>query len=251
MNIVQKFYDDLADQYDKLFLDWNNESEEQGVILDELFQKAGLDRSAKVLDCACGIGTQSIGLAKLGYSVVASDISERELEQGKSRAKEQNLDISFTHADFCELDKSFGEQFDAVICMDNALPHMLTTKDLEKAIKSIVGQISPNGIFLGSIRDYDELILSKPTYSPPYIHECDKGRRVAFQIWSWSGDIYQFTQYLIEDEAELKVNKFDCKYRAIRRAELTGLLLKHGCREVEWKFPEETGFYQPIVVAKK
>ena len=31
----------------------------------------------------------------------------------------------------------------------------------------------------------------------------------------------------------------------------TDLLLAAGCREVVWKFPEETGFYQPIVVAVK
>ena len=29
------------------------------------------------------------------------------------------------------------------------------------------------------------------------------------------------------------------------------LLTAHGCREVTWLFPEESGFYQPIVVAKK
>ena len=33
--------------------------------------------------------------------------------------------------------------------------------------------------------------------------------------------------------------------------ELTDLLLAGGCREVGWKFPEETGFYQPIVIARK
>ena len=32
--------------------------------------------------------------------------------------------------------------------------------------------------------------------------------------------------------------------------ELTTLLQESGCR-VTWKFPEETGFYQPIVMAKK
>ena len=29
------------------------------------------------------------------------------------------------------------------------------------------------------------------------------------------------------------------------------LLIVNGCREVVWKFPEEIGFYQPIVVTKK
>ena len=38
---------------------------------------------------------------------------------------------------------------------------------------------------------------------------------------------------------------------AYRRAELTELLLAHGCRTVEWRLPEQTGFYQPIVIAEK
>ena len=47
------------------------------------------------------------------------------------------------------------------------------------------------------------------------------------------------------------ISKFDCEYRATRREELTKLLLASGCSEVDWKFPEETGFYQPIVIAGK
>ena len=32
---------------------------------------------------------------------------------------------------------------------------------------------------------------------------------------------------------------------------MTNLLKENGCNEVIWMFPEETGFYQPIAVAKK
>ena len=56
---------------------------------------------------------------------------------------------------------------------------------------------------------------------------------------------------IIEDEDTLEVSKFQCEYRATRREEMTELLLACGCSKVEWKFPEETGFYQPIVVARK
>ena len=55
----------------------------------------------------------------------------------------------------------------------------------------------------------------------------------------------------VDDEETLQVSKFECEYRATRREEMTNLLLAHGCSKVDWKFPEETGFYQPIVVAKK
>ena len=60
MSITQSFYDNMAAQYDKLFLDWEEATREQAVILDKIFSELGFDRSAHVLDCACGIGTQAI-----------------------------------------------------------------------------------------------------------------------------------------------------------------------------------------------
>lgn len=149
------------------------------------------------------------------------------------------------------LSDTFAEKFDIVIAMDNALPHMLSSNDLEKAIKSIANQIKRNGIFVASIRDYDSLLMEKPPYSPPYINKMDKGQRVSFQTWVWKDDNYKLTQYIIDDEENLQVSKFECEYKATRRVEMTELLHAYGCSNVEWKFPDEIGFYQPIVVARK
>ena len=63
MDITQTFYNHLAAQYDKLFLDWQASTREQAVILDKLFADNGFDKAAQILDCACGIGTQALGLA--------------------------------------------------------------------------------------------------------------------------------------------------------------------------------------------
>ena len=251
MSIIQTFYDNLATRYDKLFLDWQATTREQAELLHRLFESNGFDRTAKVLDCACGIGTQAIGLATLGYHVTASDISEGELAEAEKRASEHNVNICFHQADFRALSDVFTEKYDIIIAMDNALPHMLTSRDLGAAIKSIVNQIESNGIFVASIRDYDSLLSDKPPYSPPYIHKTEKGQRVSFQTWVWKDENYRLTQYIIEDEETLQVSKFECEYRAARRKEMTDLLLAHGCSKVDWKFPEETGFYQPIVVARK
>ena len=251
MDIVQNFYDNLASQYDKLFSDWQETTKEQAIILDKLFSAEGFDKSAQILDCACGIGTQAIGLASIGYNVTASDISNAEIAQAKERALKNNADITFEIADFRELEKNFSRQFDIIIAMDNALPHMLKSDDLESAVKSIVSRLVSGGIFVASIRDYDELLRNKPPYSPPYIHKTDEGQRVSFQMWEWEGENYKLTQYIIDDEKTLQVSKFDCEYRATRRQELTEMLLRYGCSDVQWKFPEDTTFYQPIVVARK
>jgi len=251
MDIIQTFYDNLATQYDRLFADWDETIKEQAEFLKGIFSAYGFDSSAKILDCACGIGTQVIGLAALGYDVTGSDISEAEIEEAKKRAERLGVEISLRQADFCELAKSFEEKFDIIIAMDNALPHMLTNDALGEAVKSIAEQIRPGGIFVASIRDYDSMLQDKPPYSAPYIHKTDEGQRVSFQTWEWNGDNYRLVQYIIEDGESLNVSKFECEYRAARRVELTEFLMANGCSDVKWLMPEDSGFYQPVVVARK
>lgn len=251
MDIIQTFYNNLAPQYEKLFLDWQAATFEQAEILDVIFRNNGFDDTAHILDCACGIGTQAIGLARLGYHVTASDISDCEIAEAQKRALANNVNIHFSNADFRLLSKTFSKHFDIIIAMDNALPHMLSEYDLAKAVNSIANQMKDNGIFVGSIRDYDRLLTEKPLYSTPYIHKKGNGQCVSFQTWDWKGDNYKLVQYIIDDNENLSLSKFECEYRATKREELTNLFRNNGCSDVAWLFPEETGFYQPIIIAKK
>jgi hypothetical protein len=55
-----------------------------------------------------------------------------------------------------------------VIAMDNALPHMLSSADLETAVQSIVHQVKNGGLFVASIRDYHSILKEKPSCFPYY-----------------------------------------------------------------------------------
>lgn len=250
-DVVQTFYDGIASQYDKFYPDWDTAVQEEAGFLDGIFIKHGFDRSARVLDCACGIGTQAIGLAALGYPVTASDISSSELAEARKTAAERKVELCLKQADFRDLAAVFPERFDIVIAMDNALPHMLSAADLARATASIADRLRPDGLFIASIRDYDLMLREKPAYSAPYIHRTADGQRVLFQTWDWQGENYKFVQYVIDDGETLEVSRFACEYRATRREEITRLLQAGGCRDVRWKMPEETGFYQPVVIARK
>ena len=95
------------------------------------------------------------------------------------------------------------------------------------------------------------MLAEKPAYSAPYVHKTEQGQRVLFQTWDWQGENYKFIQYIINDTGTAEISRFACEYRAVRRAELTALLQEAGCSKVLWRMPEETGFYQPIVIARK
>ncbi|MBQ6372353.1 MAG: class I SAM-dependent methyltransferase [Oscillospiraceae bacterium] len=250
-NVVQSFYDSMASQYDKFYLDWDEAVKKEASFLSGIFTDMGFDRSASILDCACGIGTQAIGLASLGYDVTASDISEGEIAGAEKRAVARNVNIRFEKADFRALSDVFSGKFDIVIAMDNALPHMLTGSDLNSAVKSISERLNPGGLFVASIRDYDLLLKERPSYSAPYVHKTDKGQRVLFQTWDWVGDNYRFIQYIIDDEETTEISRFECEYRAVKREELSKLLSENGFGDVRWSFPEKSGFYQPVVTAVK
>ena len=249
-DITQTFYDSMASQYDQFFQDWASAAHEEAAFLMRIFERYGFDRP-RILDCACGIGTQAIGLAALGLDVTASDISAGEIAEAKKKAAQNGVSLRFEQADFCALSEVFHETFDIVIAMDNALPHMLSAESLQKAVQSITGRIREGGLFVASIRDYDRMLVDKPGYSMPYVHKTAGGQRVLFQTWDWKGDNYRFIQYIITDEETTQVSRFECEYRATRRDELTDLLRAAGCREVIWEMPEATGFYQPVVIVRK
>ena len=159
MDITQTFYDSLASQYDKLFQDWRAATREQAAILNKLFNAFGVDQTARIVDCACGIGTQAIGLAALGYDVTGSDISEAELAEARARAKENGVKIRLERADFRFLSDVFAERFDVVIAMDNALPHMPTSDALAAAVRSLVAQTRPGVAFLSKLGTGTTIII--------------------------------------------------------------------------------------------
>src|SRR5215471_7100517 len=68
MTTIESYYDQLAPFHRYIFHDWEESIARQAKILDAVIQES-FSSGRRVLDAACGIGTQSLGLAQLGYDV--------------------------------------------------------------------------------------------------------------------------------------------------------------------------------------
>jgi len=211
-----------------------------------------LGEHARILDCACGIGTQSLGLAKLGFQVTGCDLSLRSLERARQEASKRGLEIEFAVANMLDLSSLLQSQFDAVLCMDNALPHLDSEHQLQVAAGQIRSKVREGGFLIASIRDYDRLIKERPVIQGRWFYTDSGKRRIVFQIWDWI-DIqrYRFHVYISQEFPKgWQTLHTSGSYRAVQRTELTAALTQAGFQKVIWLEPAQSGFYQPVVVAQ-
>lgn len=252
---VLDFYDNLAEAYHLIFVDWKHAISEQGEVLNKIiFSKleSPSNEVMSLLDCSCGIGTQAIGLAKHGFKVTGTDLSPVSIERAKKEAKSFGVEINFGVADLRSLENDVSGVFDVVLSADNAVPHLLTDEDLYLAVSNMYSKVKNDGVLLITMRNYDELVIEKPRATEPRIF--DKGQRIVFQVWDWADDskTYQTNHFLLQQENGQWITKHSkTRYRALLRDEFTHILSTVGFSDIEWCMPSESGYYQPIVTARK
>jgi SAM-dependent methyltransferase len=249
-----QFYNALANDYHLIFADWQEAVERQGAVLDDLMRASLGRQPISLLDCTCGIGTQAIGLALRGYTVHATDLSPAAVERARQEAGRLGASLTFGVADLRTLVTQVAGRFEVVIACDNSLPHLLSDEDLRQALQNIYSKLDTPGLFLASIRDYDQLQAEKPRATLPHVFDDPKGKRIVFQVWDWSEDgcAYVVHQFILRETKDgWQTGHYATHYRALLRHELTRLLSEVGFSQVGWQMPPDSGYYQPVVRARK
>jgi SAM-dependent methyltransferase len=246
------FCDGLAGDYHLLFEDWRQGVRWQGGVLDRLLRGLLGDRPLSILDCCCGIGTQAIGLALSGHRVHATDLSPEAVARAEREAAEFGVSITVGVADVRTLAEQVAGVFDAVVACDNSLPHLLTDEDLRRGVAGMAARLRPGGVFLATTRDYDALVRERPAATPVRVI-AGRPRRFTFQVWDWAADgrTYGVHQFILQEEGGRRVAHHAGKYRALLRDDLAAAIRQAGLGEVRWHTPEESGYYQPVVTARR
>ncbi|MFE7172394.1 class I SAM-dependent methyltransferase [Streptomyces sp. NPDC057616] len=247
------FYDSLAADYHRTFLDWDASIARQAAVFDGLL-RGELDGPGpyRVLDCACGIGTQAIGLARAGHRVVGSDLSTVAATRAAAEAAARGADLSTAAADMRQLPFGRGV-FDAVVCADNSIAHLLTTEDLEAALREMRRVLRDGGLLLLTLRDYDEARRTRPASVPPQVSHASDGRTITFQLWHWHDDGERYDQeyfQLLPDGDGWEVRVRHATSRALTRREVTDAVRSAAFTGPTWHAPADSGFYQPVCVAR-
>jgi SAM-dependent methyltransferase len=244
------FYETLAPYYHLIFPDWEESMRRQGRALDAIVRARAGAPVRTVLDAACGIGTQSLALARLGYAVTASDASPVAVARAAREAEARGLTLTTTVADMREAFDVHRRTFDLVLACDNAIPHLLSDAEILRAFEQLHRCTAPGGLCLVSVRDYAALEQGGTQIHPYGVRQVGTTRYVLFQVWDWEGDRYDTTFYVIEHPAAgvPSVRSMRSTCYAVPIPTLMETMRRAGFAAVERLDGE---YFQPVLVGRR
>lgn len=106
-----------------------------------------LEQGDKLLDCPCGYGRHSLGLAKRGIDVTGADINQRFLELDRAALAESGLaNCQFIESDMRTVGQD--ETYDAIINMFYSFGFFDTDEENEQVAQNFYRILKPGGRFL-------------------------------------------------------------------------------------------------------
>ena len=201
----------------------------------------GRPTRGSILDCTCGIGTQSVALARRGYEVTATDLSADNLAEAQRAAAEFQVFVACQQADVRWLQEaSLPGPFDAVISLGNSLSHLLTERDLAAALGQMADQTRPGGMVVVGQRDWDEIAAQRPRFHFRQEHRDTPApglRTVLWDLWSYDHPLVTFEVFISQEEPDgWTTEVYPLHYRMWRRREVMEIMEEaglSGVRELE------------------
>lgn len=165
-------YDQLSHDYDR-FVNWTGRlAYEMPFLLHQIGTiKKPEGTSLHILDAACGTGQHAIALAKAGMQVSGADLSAEMINVARQNASTAGVSPDLRTVGFGSLAATFGTaHFDALLCLGNSLPHVLSIKDLEKTVLDFYACLAPGGLLVIQNRNFDAAIADHNRWMEPQAH---------------------------------------------------------------------------------
>ena len=149
---VQSHYNKIAGIYDSVYqnsLYWDYYDRITWLHLKKFLTFTSLD-DVRILDVGCGTGKWGLKLAKSGFHVTFSDISEKMLEQARSKYGKMNFtkEADFIRADVADLSVFENNKFDMIVAQGDVLG---SCQDTEAAVREFKRILKTKGVIIASL----------------------------------------------------------------------------------------------------
>ena len=127
---------------------WHSSQQEVEPRMESLFAVLDSLGVRSVLDCACGLGTKTVLIAKRGYDVEGADGSPVAAEYAPILAGDDGVSIRFLHTRNERLGQTCGRTYDCVY--SDGFDEFATREELATSARGIHAVLDDGGIFVFS-----------------------------------------------------------------------------------------------------
>ncbi len=186
-------YDSLSRNYDR-FVNWQNcLAYEMPFIITQLEAQGKEPAQTSVLDAACGTGMHVIELTQRGYPAFGTDLNKPMILKAIENATAFDIHPCFKAVGFGEISQYakkglYSRGFDAVLCLGNSLPHILTQVDLDAALADFTDCLAPGGFLLIQNRNFDSVISNRQRWMEPQSYHSKDGEWVFIRFYDFEPD---------------------------------------------------------------
>lgn len=224
---MEKYYDDIFPLH-----------RETLVFLEKTLWRPG---RRNVLDLACGTGSYALALAARGFDVTGIDLDETMIELASQKVVEElplcmsggeSGEVTFLKGDMLKLSALLQAEYDGAFCIGNSLVHLVTTGQIEEAVKEIAAVLCLGAKLVVQIVNYDR-ILKNDIKSLPTLQNKERG--VSFErLYSYDRQSHRidFTGILKLPDSTSRTNTIPLY--PLRREELEEMLAGAGFAATEF-----------------
>jgi glycine/sarcosine N-methyltransferase len=178
-------YDAFSSDYDR-FVNWNNRLAFELPFLTAQLSQLGQPGEVRVLDAACGTGMHAIALSQRGFRLSGADLSQGMVDRARENAAAAAQQVEFLRAGFGDLAHYFPPaSFDAILCLGNSLPHLLSVADLSLALHDFSTVLRPGGRMILQNRNFDAVMSSRDRWMEPQSHLEGGEERVFLRLYDY------------------------------------------------------------------
>jgi glycine/sarcosine N-methyltransferase len=233
-------YDSFSLDYDR-FVNWPNRLAFELPFIQQQLAKINPapTQPLSILDAACGTGMHVVALAQQGFTVTGADLSAGMIERARVNAAAAGVEAHFAAAGFGGLAPEFKDQpgflFDAVVCLGNSLPHLLTRPELDTALADFFACLKPGGLLLIQNRNFDSVMAQHQRWMDPQTHREPEHEWIFMRFYDFETDgliNFNIVTLYRQGDGQWVQHINSSRLRPLLRGELAGALLSAGFQQI-------------------
>jgi glycine/sarcosine N-methyltransferase len=219
-------YDAFSEDYDR-FVNWEARLAFELPFFREAFARHSVRR---VLDVASGTGQHALAFAREGYETTATDLSVAMIGRAHANAARAGVRIDAKVLGFGELAQHLQGPFDAITCLGNSLPHVLSEGQLAATLRDFYQVLAPEGLLILQNRNFDRVLANQERFMSPEVHSEGEREWIFMRFYDFEGERLRFNVMRLARAADSPwaVQLESTQLRAWRQAALCQMLQETG-----------------------